>query len=183
MPRVLSPHPDSNVFPAVVIAVEVVPSGDGLVLFSYVATGDVGAILLPPTRACERHDGLWRHTCFEAFVRPQPGDAYYEFNFAPSTQWATYRFRAYRSDGEAAEEAGRSRIDIEASTGRYALRAEVDLRRLRGFDAASCRIGLSAVIEDVRGRLSYWALAHPAGKPDFHHAVGFVHALDLAIDR
>jgi hypothetical protein len=29
------------------------------------------------------------------------------------------------------------------------------------------------VIEDIGGGRSYWALAHPAGKPDFHHADGF----------
>jgi len=33
--------------------------------------------------------------------------------------------------------------------------------------------GLSAVIEDISGGTSYWALAHPPGKPDFHHADGF----------
>ena len=30
-----------------------------------------------------------------------------------------------------------------------------------------------AVIEAVDGSVSYWALAHPAGKPDFHHPDGF----------
>jgi hypothetical protein len=35
------------------------------------------------------------------------------------------------------------------------------------------RIGLSAVIEDVDGGLSYWALAHPSDKPDFHHPDSF----------
>jgi hypothetical protein len=29
------------------------------------------------------------------------------------------------------------------------------------------------VIEDQSGGVSYWALAHPPGKPDFHHADGF----------
>ena len=37
------------------------------------------------------------------------------------------------------------------------------------------RLGLSAVIEDTSGRKSYWALAHPPGKPDFHHADCFAH--------
>ena len=31
-------------------------------------------------------------------------------------------------------------------------------------------LGLSAVIEEANGRKSYWALAHPPGKADFHHA-------------
>ena len=44
--------------------------------------------------------------------------------------------------------------------------------------AGALRLGASAVIETADGALSYWALAHPAGRPDFHHADGF--ALDLA---
>jgi hypothetical protein len=40
------------------------------------------------------------------------------------------------------------------------------------------RLGLAAVIEDKAQVLSYWALKHPAEKPDFHHADGFVIELD-----
>jgi hypothetical protein len=29
------------------------------------------------------------------------------------------------------------------------------------------------VVEDYRGRLTYWALEHPPGKPDFHHPDSF----------
>ena len=47
---------------------------------------------------------------------------------------------------------------------------------------SSCRIPLAlsftAVIEDTDGRLSYWALAHAPGKPDFHHAHAFALELD-----
>jgi hypothetical protein len=39
------------------------------------------------------------------------------------------------------------------------------------------RLGLSAVIEGAAGELSYWALAHPPGRPDFHRADCF--ALEL----
>jgi hypothetical protein len=42
---------------------------------------------------------------------------------------------------------------------------------LRG--ARRLRIALAAVIEDENGRLSYWGLRHPPGKPDFHHPDGF----------
>jgi hypothetical protein len=37
---------------------------------------------------------------------------------------------------------------------------------------------LSAVVEDRARVLSYWALKHPAEKPDFHHPDGRVIALD-----
>jgi hypothetical protein len=40
------------------------------------------------------------------------------------------------------------------------------------FDGLSSplHLGLSAVLEEANGRKSYWALAHPPGKADFHHA-------------
>ena len=41
-------------------------------------------------------EGLWRHTCFEAFIKAPGRTSYHEFNFAPSGQWAAYRFDAYR---------------------------------------------------------------------------------------
>jgi len=40
------------------------------------------------------------------------------------------------------------------------------------LDAA--RVALASVIEAGDGTLSYWALRHPPGKPDFHHPDGFV---------
>ena len=61
-------------------------------------------------------------------------------------------------------------------------RLELDaLVRLDGLSAihprAPLRIGLSAVIEASDG-LSYWALRHPADKPDFHDADGFALLLE-----
>ena len=36
------------------------------------------------------------------------------------------------------------------------------------------RASLAAVIEEEDGAKSYWALAHPPGKSDFHHTDCFV---------
>jgi hypothetical protein len=41
-------------------------------------------------------------------------------------------------------------------------------------------LALSAVIETLDGAKSYWALAHPPGKPDFHHADCFAIELPAA---
>jgi len=41
---------------------------------------------------------------------------------------------------------------------------------------------ISAVLEEVDGTKSYWALAHPPGKPDFHHADCFALALAPAAE-
>jgi hypothetical protein len=42
------------------------------------------------------------------------------------------------------------------------------------------RLALAAVSEAAGGRLTYWALQHPPGEPDFHHPDGFVLELSAA---
>jgi hypothetical protein len=48
--------------------------------------------------------------------------------------------------------------------------------------AGKVALGLAAVIEEQDGALSYWALRHPAGTPDFHHPEAFALALDEVRD-
>jgi hypothetical protein len=173
MRQLLKPHPDSSCVAAARVEVGVArPRVDTLVL-SYIVTGNVGDIRMPPVTAAARSDELWRHTCFEAFVRAASDAGYYEFNFAPSTQWAAYWFSGYRSGMRVAAEIGSPPIAVRSSPGRYTLQASLELNRLSDFSSKALRLGLSAVIEDTDGRKSYWALAHPPGKPDFHHVDGF----------
>jgi hypothetical protein len=140
--------------------------------------GKVGDLRMPALVPAARADELWRHTCFEAFVGSSTGTTYWEFNFAPSTQWAAYGFDGYRSGMRVATEIGAPRIDVESSPERYMLQAALALDWLSDLPAgARWRLGLSAVIEETSGRKSYWALAHPPGQADFHHSDCF--ALDL----
>ena len=81
-------HPESHSLAVTQIEVAVArPRHDSLVL-SYIVTGNMSGIRMPAATAGGRSDGLWRHTCFEAFVRASPGTTYYELNFSPSNQWA-----------------------------------------------------------------------------------------------
>jgi len=176
MRLVLRLHPDSPRLPATHIDVDLARPRAGSLVLSYVVTGTIGDLRLPPVMAAARADELWRHTCFEAFVRTSPGAAYYEFNFAPSTQWAAYRFSGYRSGMRVASEASAPRIEVQSGAERYTLQAALELDRLSVLPRdAPWRLGLSALIEDTSGRKSYWALAHPPGEPDFHHADCFAH--------
>jgi hypothetical protein len=174
MRRALKPHPDSPASAATGIEAEVASRGGGL-LFSYLVRGRIAALRIPPVTAAARTDELWRHTCFEAFVRTSSGPAYYEFNFSPSTQWAAYRFGGYRKDGRAATEISPPRIHAQSSATSFALQATLELGLLPSLSDGPWHIGLSAVIEDTAGRKSYWALAHRLGKPDFHHPDGFTY--------
>jgi tRNA modification GTPase len=45
-------------------------------------------------------------------------------------------------------------------------------------EEARLSLALSSVVESAQGELSYWALRHPAGKPDFHHPDSFALELD-----
>lgn len=172
--RKLHLHPDSRCAAVTGIDVDVErPQGDQLRL-RYIVSGTIGDLRLPAVGTSLRKDDLWRHTCFEAF-QSAPGDAgYCEFNFAPSTEWAAYRFAGYRRGGRNLDIVA-PRIEVRSDAGQFELRAIVELK-----ETAAWRLGLAAVIEETSGNLSYWALAHAPGRPDFHNSVSF--ALELACD-
>jgi hypothetical protein len=184
MRQTLRLHPASLCTAVTQIEVDITRAQASRLALTYVVTGRIGDVVMPPVADAVRTDELWRHTCFEAFVRRLPGVAYYEFNFAPSTQWAAYQFSGHRSGMRVAAEIADPRIEVQSNPERYVLRASLELDELllpasgggRG-EGAAWRLGLSAVIEEVVGRQSYWALAHPQGKPDFHHSDCF--ALEL----
>lgn len=149
----------------------------GRLALEYHLDADIARLRIPPPAAPERTDGLWRHTCFEAFIGT--GDEYREFNFSPSHAWAAYRFTGYRAGMAPLELSDTPAIVSRSSADRLVLGVTLDLEWLpRPAAGAGLRLGLTAVVEDGEGVLSYWALRHPADKPDFHHPESRVLALD-----
>jgi hypothetical protein len=150
----------------------------GALGFTYSLAGDLARVRVPPNRPPERTDELWKHTCFEAFIATTGEPAYAELNFSPSTEWAAYLFTGYRN--------GVKPLEIEqprpmrVRSGAHGLELHVVVRRLDPpprDEGARSRLALAAVIEEIDGRISYWSLKHPTGKPDFHHHDAF--ALEL----
>jgi hypothetical protein len=133
----------------------------------YHVTGDMGALSLPEAAPAVRADGLWRHTCFEVFIRTVDA-SYFELNLSPSGEWAAYRFAARRS-GMRNAPVPLPAVEIRAAENSFQLQANVDLSGTDLAPDATWRLGLSVVMEEVDGTKSYWALAHPEGPPDFHH--------------
>ena len=168
-------HPASPAASVRRIGVRVRRSRGGTLALVYRIEGDLGRLRWPAPRPPRRADQLWRHTCCELFLRERGATGYREFNFAPSTEWAAYRFEAYRDGMAATEPGGRLRIASRARADRIELAVAVDLGPLADADL---RVALAAVIEETDGRLSYWALRHPAARPDFHHPDSFALALD-----
>ena len=152
-------------------------------LLRYALTGDVPALSVPAPATPGAADGLWQHTCFEAFVAVPGEPAYREFNFSPSGQWAAYRFfdeRVRDATAETAQLPVTPQMDLAVQAHALVLQVWLPSSALPPtLPGEALQLGLSAVLEDQRGQLSYWALQHPAERPDFHHRGGM--ALSLAL--
>ncbi|WP_439115372.1 DOMON-like domain-containing protein [Hydrogenophaga sp.] len=155
----------------------------GGLLLSYRISGNVSALKIPLRATPGAADGLWQHTCFEAFVKVPGESAYCEFNFSPSGQWAAYRFsdeRVRDTTAEAAQGRIEPHIDMGLDANTLHLQAWLPHSALPAAPAGQpLQWGLTAVVEDRSGQLSYWALHHPAAKPDFHHRGGLTWAASL----
>jgi hypothetical protein len=159
---------------------------DGALRIAWRLDADLSQLRVPRPAAEARTDGLWRHTCFEAFIAAPPATGYVEWNFAPSGEWAAYSFSGYRT--------GMTALGLcappEFSWRRRSTALEFDAslhpaQWLAPTGTAPLRLALAAVIEDSSGALTYWALRHPqrdcGGEPDFHHPDAFI--LEVAMPR
>ncbi|MFN7122054.1 MAG: DOMON-like domain-containing protein [Hydrogenophaga sp.] len=147
----------------------------------YTLTGDTAALRIPPATTPGPADGLWQHTCFEAFVAAEGDAAYREFNFSPSGQWAAYRFAGERQRDTSPAPDLPAPVMQRAITPTQ-LTLDVHLPRAAlPSPAQHLVLALCAVVEEHDGRLSYWALQHPQARPDFHHPAG--RALRLALPQ
>jgi hypothetical protein len=134
-----------------------------------------GKLVVPAFAGRGRADGLWRTTCFEAFLKPDGSEAYVELNLSPSERWVAYDFASCR-EGMAERAFPREPGCTMRLGSSFAIFDAVV--PAGGLPSMPCDLGLSAVIEEEGGVLSYWALAHPPGKPDFHHPACFAARLE-----
>jgi len=172
--RPLLLHPDCRCDAVESIEVTVERRKPRFISLRFDLKGNLRHILFPwITNKALRQNDLWRTTCFEAFLQPEGMTEYLEYNFSPRAYWAAYRFEDYRDGMQDTRDARPPHVGVlmkEDEKSAY-LTAELDLSRMAWLPAdVAWRLGLSAVIEERNGRKSYWALRHPPGQPDFHHA-------------
>jgi hypothetical protein len=153
-------------------------TGAGDLKVTYALEAELPRLRIAPRGRSRIGEKLWQHTCFEIFIaRRMP--AYHELNFSPSREWTAYAFSRYREGVPLTDEALDPEVTVRSAPDRLELDATVCLERLSALHATGkLSLALSAVIEDADGGLSYWALHHPPGKPDFHHPEAFALALD-----
>ena len=156
-------HPANGGGPVSDLVAYVIRVPNGLRI-SFNATGDMDSIMLPADVGPARTDELWRHTCFEIFLRSRT-TAYAEYNFATSGAWAAYGFDGHR-DGMHNLAVAAPAISVERDEASLCLNATVGLPTWLRGSALECN--LTAVIEATDGTRHYWALAYGGGPPDFH---------------
>ena len=173
----LQPHSNTPCAAVQSLQAEIIPQANGDWLFRYVLQADRLALRIPVLQISAATDGLWEHTCLEAFIGVAGETAYREFNFSPSTQWAAYAFHDYRERNVWTASTAPVITVTPTATG-LVLEARLAAADLPANPAQQVwQIGLTAVIETATGEKSYWALHHPAAKPDFHHRNGFIHEI------
>lgn len=155
------------------IEASVARSADGRLKVVYVLEGEIDRLRIPPPRPPRIAERLWQHTCCEIFIARTDLRSYHELNLSPSGEWAAYAFARYRKGALLADPALDPHIVVNRSADRLELAALIPLRQ-----EGKLQIGLAAVVEGDDGTLSYWALKHAPGKPDFHHPEAFALELD-----
>jgi hypothetical protein len=174
----LSAHPTTQCESVQRLDVRLSFQSPGFLTLSYTLRADMSRIRVGTEVTPAPADGLWKHTCFEAFLRPGESQGYYEFNFSPTKQWAVYRFDAYREGMTPMDLATPPDISTHKAADHLELQATFPLPFNADAGAARhIKLALAAVVEEDSGRLCYWSGRHPQGKPDFHHADGFAFEL------
>ena len=175
----LRPHPASGASPLRALSVSGALSTTGQITLDYLLQGDLLRLRLPePARSPQRRDKLWRQTCLELFARRSDQEAYLEFNFSPSGDWAAYRFEGYRRGQDALDQqqVGISLHPLGPGQLRIQARAALPAGLVQAAPDAQdphWHLGLAAVIEAADGTVTHWANRHASARPDFHAADNF----------
>ncbi len=140
----------------------------------YELCGPMYELALPsPAETPARKIGLWEKTCLEFFLAAGNSSRYLEFNLSPSGDWNVFRFESYRKGMKEEPAFASLPFSVRRAPDSIGLSLELGLDKIISADEA-LEVAVSAVIELANGALTYWALAHPGPRPDFHRKEGFI---------
>lgn len=165
----LQPHPDHSPLAVSGIEARIIGTDANWLRARWRIEG-AQQLVVPAFAGKGRADGLWKTTCFELFLKPAGGEAYCELNLSPSERWNAYDFDGYRMGMRERPFPREPECTIRQGSSFAIFDVAIPVA---GLPVEPCAMGMCAVIEEVGGTVSYWALAHPEGKPDFHDPACF----------
>jgi hypothetical protein len=146
----------------------------GSLIVVYELNGPMKNLAIPPlSMKPERKNRLWEDTCFELFLRPAGSEAYWEINLSPSGDWNVFRFSGYRQGMQEEQTFETLPFTAEILSNSLRLVVEIEIEKIIP-EGKAISVGVNAVIKEVNGDRSYWALTHNEIKPDFHRKDGFI---------
>ncbi|WP_375479538.1 DOMON-like domain-containing protein [uncultured Nostoc sp.] len=129
--------------------------------------------IAPPSNAPSRKYELWKDTCFEFFLGIKDSQRYWEFNLSPAGHWNIYRFDGYRQGMQEETAFEKLPFSIQNQADGLALALDVDLDKIVSAEQA-IEVGITTVIKNIDGNVSYWALTHRGEEADFHLRDSFI---------
>lgn len=148
-------------------------SRDDAFFVSYKLTGDLKSIDLGTEPHHARIIKLWEKTCFELFIKNKK-DQYMEFNFSPVFEWNAFFFDKKGDALQEFEKMASVKMDILHSMEVFKVIVEIKKSQFpEDFFTEGMSAGLTTVLKERAGRLSYWALSHEDQRPNFHDFKSF----------
>ncbi|MHC5599777.1 MAG: DOMON-like domain-containing protein [Nostoc sp.] len=163
----LQPFPSTESFPNFKIAGNIARNANQLTI-CYTLGGDLKEIAIaPPSNTGSRKHELWKYTCFEFFVGIKDSLRYWEFNLSPAGHWNVYRFDGYRKGMQEETAFTILPFSVQNQADGLTLVLNVDLDKIVSENQA-IEVGITTVIKDKYGEVTYWALTHQGAEADFH---------------
>lgn len=135
---------------------------------SFLVSGPVSRIHLPTlSHQPLFQQDLWKHTCFEIFIKQQNSPRYWEWNFSPSGDWWNQSFEAYR------KASANNQLAPPLHTEFFKCERELRLAASILLPCESPEVLVAAILFFEGGQPTYWAKSHPRSEPDFHAPKGF----------
>jgi len=157
---------DSAFDPAILNLAGRIARTDHRLMLQYNLYDDHSKVLIPVAKFPRREHHLWKTTCFEFFISMKNDRRYWEFNLSPSGDWNVYRFDDYRV-GIQEETAFESLpFSVETRSDQTSLTIELDLNLINLTQPLE--VGITAVIEQIDRKITYWAIEHCGTEADFH---------------
>ena len=169
----LQPFPSTKSLPNLKIAGNIARNGNKLAI-RYILEGDLKEIAIaPPSNTPSRKHELWEDTCFEFFLGIKDSQRYWEFNLSPAGHWNVYRFDGYRQGMQEETAFTILPFNVENQADGLILVLDIDLNKIFSAEQA-IEVGITTVIKDRNGEVTYWALTHTGAKADFHLRNSFI---------
>ncbi|MFN6484470.1 MULTISPECIES: DOMON-like domain-containing protein [unclassified Nostoc] len=163
----LQPFPSNESLPNLKISGNITRNGNQLAI-RYMLEGDLKeiAIFLPSNTPLRKHK-LWEDTCFEFFLGIKDSQRYWEFNLSPAGHWNVYRLDGYRQGMQEETAFENLPFSVHNQADGFALALDVDLDKIISANQ-EIEIGITTVVKDRGGSVTYWALTHLGAEADFH---------------